>query len=364
MDAFYLTLFTKAGTMFAILSPVAFVFIVVGLWTTINGSGRSASNYMKAIARAAILVLVLSQFITWIGLFEDQVESLVYGTLNANPATVYERYKRLLDSTGESAEGFWSSFFRLPHKEIFKALIASMLWSAQFIAKMTVYIAYVVYKLALAYLIATAPFFIGCLAARSTTQTGMAFIFGTVGVLLWPLGWGFASLVTDALLTVLAGAEFTPGGKVGDMKVLLVAGAAGLWIVFSTIAAPLVLQRILTTGAGIGTALLSGGFNAVKSGVQSGSTAGAALALTGVGPLGAGLGAVGAGALAFGSSGFTCSSHSGSGVLFGNLARMGESAFGRGGKSSSGDEGGKSAYQSSDPANDQKATAAIQKKKS
>src|SRR5690606_16796648 len=124
MDAFYLSLFTKAGKMFAILAPLAFVFITVGLWTTINSSGRSASNYLKAIARAAILVLVLSQFITWVGLFEEAVESLVYGTLNANPGTVYERYKDLTTAKAESGGGFWQGIFSMPHREIFKAVIA------------------------------------------------------------------------------------------------------------------------------------------------------------------------------------------------------------------------------------------------
>lgn len=356
MDAFYLTLFTKAGQMFAILAPVAFVFIVTGLWTTVNSSGRSASVYLKAIAKAAVLVLVLSQFIGWTGLFEEQVESLVYGTLNANPGSVYDRYKALATTSDSGDGGFWSSLFRLSYKEAFKAVIAAILWVTQFFAKIIVYLAYVVYHLTLAYLIATAPFFIGCLAVRTAAHTGMAFIYGVVGVLLWPLGWGFASLVTDALLTVLAGNDFGVAEGFGH---LFVAAAAGLWVIFSTIAAPLLLQRIIRTGAGMGAALLSGGLNAAKSGAQAGTTAGATLAASGVGVPFALLGAAGAGAVAAGTSSLSGASRSDSAMVLGNIVRMGSCMFG----GSSG-EGGQSAqpapaYRADDPARDQETAALI-----
>lgn len=361
MDDFYQALFTKAGQMFAILAPIAYVFIVVGLWTSISASGRSASNYLKAITKVAIFALVLSQFITWIEVFEDSVQSLVYGTLNANPAAVYEKYKSLAaDSSNGETGGFWHSI--LSQKGFFKAAIAAVLWTAQFAAKIIVYIAYVVYKVALAYLIATAPFFIGCLAARSTFHTGMAFIFGTVGVLLWPLGWGFASLVTDAFLTVFTQAEFLEPGFVDGMKNLLALAAAGLWIIFSTIAAPIILQRVLTTGAGMGTALLSGGYAALKAGGQSGSTAGAALAISGVGTPWALAGGAAIGAASFGSSSLSSGGSSG-GAMFGNLVRMGECAFGgRSGGDSSREESCP-AYNSADPANDQQVADLIRRSK-
>jgi len=139
MDSFYDTLYAKAGEMFAILAPIAFVLIVLSLWTSISGSGKSATAYLKAIARCAALILVLSQLITWTGLIEDGVESLVYGTLNADPSAVYERYKTMTaDQSSGDSKGFWYTMFHLSEKELFKAVIAAVLWTAQFIAKITV----------------------------------------------------------------------------------------------------------------------------------------------------------------------------------------------------------------------------------
>src|SRR5258705_13490445 len=128
--------------MFAILAAIAFVLIVLSLWTSISGTGKSATAYLKAIARCAALILVLSQLITWTGLIEDGVESLVYGTLNGDPSAVYERYKAMTaDQSNGDSKGFWYTMFHLSEKELFKAVIAAVLWTAQFIAKITVFIA-------------------------------------------------------------------------------------------------------------------------------------------------------------------------------------------------------------------------------
>lgn len=387
MDTFYDTLFSKAGQMFALLAPVAFIFIVVAIWASVSGGGRSASAYLKSIAKGAVLVLTLSQFISWVGVCEDSVQSLVYGSLNANPAAVYERYKTLTaDQSKGDTHGFWYSVFHLSEKELFKALIAAVLWTAQFVAKLTVYLAYVIYKLILAFAIAIAPLFIGFLATRSVFSIGLAFVLGTVGILLWPLGWGFASMVTDAFLTVMANADFVQATGMEEMKNLLAVAAAGLWIIFSTIAAPVIIQRAISTGANVGAALMSGGLAAVKSAAQAGSTAGAALAASGIGAPVAFAGAAGAGAAAFGSSALSGSSSSGSGYFLSNLARIGMDAFrgasdsGGGSDEGSGSEAGQgsstpptsnssrsassaSNYTQSDPANDQQVADMIDQSK-
>ncbi len=381
MDAFYDTLYAKAGQMFAILAPIAFVLIVLSLWTSISSSGRSATNYLKAVARAAVLVLVLSQLINWIGQVEDGVESLVYGTLNADPSAVYERYKTMTaDQSNGDTKGFWYTMFHLSEKELFKAVIAAVLWTAQFIAKITVFIAYVIYKVALAFAIAIAPLFLGFLATRSLMPIGVGFLLGTVGILFWPLGWGFASMVTDAFLNVMANADFVQTTGLEEMKNLLATAAAGLWIIFSTIAAPVIIQRAIAAGANIGTALMGGGLAAMKSAVQAGSTAGAALAGAGA-PL-ALAGAAGAGAAAFGSSSLSGSGTSGAGYLVGNLARLGSASFSSDSGGGNNDSGGSSTeggsrtadsssdkkpaaseYNAADPTNDQQVASLVEQSK-
>src|SRR6478752_10579025 len=203
MNEFYTKLYEKAELLFTALAPVAFVLIVLSLWSSVSNGNRSATMYLRALVHAIVIVVLLSQFSEWLKSGEHIVDALVRDTLHANPDEVYERYKAMTVSSADQASGgFWDKLFS--DDGIFKAFVGAVLWTAQFIAKLVVFIAYVIYKVVLAFAIAASPIFIGFLSVRSLSSIGTRFILGTVGILLWPLGWGFASLVTDTLLEVMA----------------------------------------------------------------------------------------------------------------------------------------------------------------
>ena len=346
MNEFYTRLYEKAELLFDTLAPIAFVLVVFSLWSSVSNGNRSGTMYLRAIVHAIIIVLMLSQFNTWLKTGETVVHSLVHDTLEADPGAVYEKYKAMTASSEDDAEGgFWYTIFN-SEKQLFKALIAAMLWILQFFAKTVVFIAYIIYKLVLAFAIAAAPIFIGFLSVRTLSSVGVRFLLGTVGILMWPLGWGFASMVTDTLLEIMSQDSFVSATGLEELKNLLAVAAAGLWIVFSTIAAPLVIQKMISEGANAGAAFLSGGWRAARAGIQSAATTGASMAATGAGAPLALAGAAGAGALAFGSSALSGSNYSSIGEVAGNAARWKKS---------------NSSYDSSDPANDKKAAAAIGK---
>ncbi|MGE0414980.1 MAG: hypothetical protein AB7Q64_23450 [Verrucomicrobiales bacterium] len=343
MDDFYTRLYANADTLFTTLAPIAFVLIVFSLWSNISGN-RSGAMYMRALAHAIVVVAVLSQFPEWLKLGERVVDSLVNDTLQANPAEVFEKYKAMTATASDDAEGggFWHTIFS--EGQIFRAVIAAMLWLVQFFAKAVVFIAYIIYKVVLAFAIAGSPMFIGFLCVRSLSGIGMKFLLVTVGILLWPLGWGFSSLVTDALLGIMADEGFASSTGLEAFKNFVAVAFAGLWIIFTTIAAPLVIQKMISEGTNAGAAFLSGGWRAARAGVQSAATTGASMAATGVGAPLALAGAAGAGALASGSSALTGSNYSSIGEVAGNAARWKKS---------------NSSYDSSDPANDKKAASLV-----
>lgn len=346
MNEFYTKLYEKAELLFDTLAPIAFVLVVFSLWSSVSNGNRSGTMYLRAVVHAIVIVLVLSQFNTWLKTGETVVHSLVHDTLQADPGAVYEKYKAMTASSEDDAEGgFWYTIFN-SEKQLFKALIAAMLWILQFFAKTVVFIAYIIYKLVLAFSIAAAPIFIGFLSVRTLSSVGVRFLLGTVGILVWPLGWGFASLVTDTLLEIMSQESFVAATGMEELKNLLAVAAAGLWIVFSTISAPLVIQKMISEGANAGAAFLSGGWRAARAGMQSAASAGASMAATGAGAPLALAGAAGAGALAFGSSALTGSNYSSIGEVAGNAARWKKS---------------NSSYDSSDPANDKKAASLVGK---
>ncbi|TLD71325.1 hypothetical protein FEM03_07280 [Phragmitibacter flavus] len=356
MNEFYTRLYEKAELMFATLAPIAFVLIVLSLWSNVSNGNRSATMYLRAFVHAAIIVLVLSQFTIWLTYGETIVHTLVHDTLQANPAEVYERYKAMTASSSDEAEGgFWHTIFNLSEKQLFKALITAVLWTVQWIAKFTVFIAYVIYKVVLAFAIAASPIFIGFLSVRTLSSVGVRFILSTVGILIWPLGWGFASLVTDTLIEILSQESFVEATGMEELKNLIAVAAAGLWIIFSTISAPMVIQRMISEGTNAGAAFLSGGWRAARSGVSGGASTGAALAGSGVGAPVAALGAAGAGALAFGSSSLSGYGSSSIPGVVGSAVDW--SAKSKSSQSSKAKPN--SAYTSSDPANDRQAASII-----
>lgn len=343
METFYTHLRERADTVFEALAPIAFVLAVFALWSGAANGHRSATMYLRALVHAIVVVVLLSQFPAWLEVGTSAINSLVHDTLQANPGEVYEKYKSMTASASDEAEGgFWHTIF--DSDALFRAVIVAVLWTVQWIAKFVVFIAYVIHRVALNFAVAASPLFIGFLAVRSLSSIGHRFLLITAGIVAWPLGWGFASLVTDALLETMAHEDFVNGNGLEDLRNLIAVAGAGLWIMFSTIAAPLVIQRVIAEGTNAGTALLSGGWRATSAGTGGGVAAGAALAATGVGAPAAVLGGAGAGALAFGSSSLSGSGHSSIPGMVGNAAQMGKV---------------RSSYRSSDPANDRQAAALV-----
>jgi len=94
-----------------------------------------------------------------------------------------------------------------------------------------------------------------------------------VGVMIWPLGWGVAGLITQGMIDFMTNQSFldstASGTALYSLQNLMGLAFLGIWIIFSTIAAPIVIQRSITSGISAASSLLSGAFAA-------GSAAGAA----------------------------------------------------------------------------------------
>ena len=157
--------------------------------------------------------------------------------------------------------------------------------------------------------------------------------------MLWPLGWAVANLMTEGLLDNAADRTlFEFGGIAGQAsfgpQMIIFMVVASLWLVFSTIAAPVILARVVTTGLQIGAALLGGFMGAAGAGLSG--AVGGTMATGGKGAAGLG-GMAGGGAAGFmgGSMGGGASMAIGAG-----LAAMSAAGAGKGGDGDSGASGG------------------------
>ena len=167
-------------------------------------------------------------------------------------------------------------------RQFFETIISVVsLSSSASLASVIVFYAYLVQKFILYLGYALSPIFVGFLAVRTLQSIGTSYLLGLTGVMLWPLGWGAAAIMTQGLLDFMADQSFLAFGGVGGaagytLQNLIGVAVLGIWLIFSTIAAPVILQKAIATGAQIGSALAAG---AATAGTAA-ATTGAATAAT------------------------------------------------------------------------------------
>ena len=270
---------TRCGDLKTVLMPVAYLFLVTGMIThTITGH-RSVSASMRTFGRTIVFIILLTQLVNWGNQICQITDSTVKDILKADPTKVYAQYNKALEAkkSDTAQAGWWEKLFNLG-TSIFEALISALLWIFGLLASVIVFYAYLIQKFILYLGYALAPIFIGFLAIRSLNQIGTNYLVSLAGVMIWPLGWGAASLVTEGLLNFMTDQSFLwnssiPGAGGYAFQNFIGVAILGVWLIFSTIAAPVIIQRAITHGAQVGAALISGAATAATTAVAGGAIA-------------------------------------------------------------------------------------------
>ena len=96
---------------------------------------------------------------------------------------------------------------------------------------------------------ALSPLLIGFMAIPALKHIGSRYLLNLVGVLLWPLGWAVAALVTQGILDFMTDPSFEyidPTSTLPDLQKTIGVAVVGFWIIFSTVAAPIIIQHVIT----------------------------------------------------------------------------------------------------------------------
>jgi hypothetical protein len=250
----------------------------------------------------------------------------VRDTLKASPAEVQAQYQKALEvKKGTGEERSWWDV--LDGQALFETAISCVMWALGWIASVIVFYSHLVQKFVLYLAYALAPIFIGFLAVRTLHSIGVSFLLGFAGILCWPLGWGAASLVTAGLIDFMTDQSFFAAGGVGagagyGFQNLMGVAVLAVWLITTTIAAPVLIQKAISTGANISGALLATTAVAGAAGATAGT--GAAAAISSGGGLIGGLAGIAGGAAAATvgatEAATTGSSYSPMGNLLGSLA--------------------------------------------
>jgi hypothetical protein len=278
-ESLFPTFLQRCADLRGVLMVVAYMLLIVGI---IMMAIRRPS--VRAWTRYFVRVIVVMSLLVFLPQWGDQVQqvvaSTVTNTLHANPNQILQAYKDTLavkQSENDSQSlwdliASWNAF-------IVNALIAFFLWAFAFIASLLLFWAYIFQKIILNVGYALSPILIGFLAVPPLSGTGSRYMMNLMGVLLWPLGWGVAALISQGILDFMTDQSFLtidPTASLYQLQNLIGVGVLAFWTVFSTCAGPVIIQKVLTYGAEAGSALLSGGIGTF---LQTAATTAAATAV-------------------------------------------------------------------------------------
>ena len=282
-NSLFPTFLSQCSQLKTTLMPVAYLLLVAGMISSTITGQRSAGAYMRSIGRTIVYVMLLTFLVTWGNQLTQIVNTTVTETIQADPAKVFDEYNAALVAKKSTSEqtGWWDKLFHAG-TTIFEAIVSGFLWLFGLLASAIMFYAYIVQKMVLYLGYSLSPIFIGFMAIRSLSHIGNKYILGLVGIIAWPLGWAVAAIVTQGLLTFMTDQSFLQGSSVSGaanygLQNFIGVALLGVWIIFSTIAAPLIIQKALTEGYQAGGALLTGATAAGLSGLGMGASTSATL---------------------------------------------------------------------------------------
>ncbi|MBI3408727.1 MAG: hypothetical protein HY040_10260 [Planctomycetes bacterium] len=278
-DSLFPTFLQRCADLRIVLLVVAYMLVIVGIIMT---AMRRPSP--RAWTRHFVRVIVVMSLLVFLPQWGDQVQGIVANTvtdtLKANPDQIFTAYQDTLKIKHSETEpsGLWD-IIAGGTSSLVNAIISGALWLLAFVASLLVFWAYIFQKIILNIGYALSPILIGFIAVPALSGVGNRYLLNLMGVLLWPLGWGAAALISQGILDFMTDQSFLtidPTSNLYALQNLLGLAILSFWTVFSTFAAPIIIQKVLTHGAEAGSQLLGG---AVGTFLQTAATTAGAAAV-------------------------------------------------------------------------------------
>ena len=276
-DSIFPTFLAKCGDLHTLLLSVAFALFIVGVIATVH-QRASHKSILNLLLRLLLLTSLLVFLPGWGNTLQNLLQTSILSGLGVDPSQVYQQFNQLLviKRDPSTTSSWWNVMSQL-HNVTTDINVTAILWLVGQFASLMMFWGYIFQTVILNIGYALSPLLIGFMAIPALKHTGNRYLMNLLGVLLWPLGWAAAALVTQGILDFMTDPSFEyidPTSTLPDLQKTIGVAAVGFWIIFSTVAAPVIIQNVIAHGIQAGSALLSGG---VSSALQTAATtAGAA----------------------------------------------------------------------------------------
>ncbi|HEX5398661.1 MAG TPA: hypothetical protein VFY06_06375 [Verrucomicrobiae bacterium] len=283
-DSIFPTFLAKCGELHTLLLSVAFALFVTGIIVTVHHR-FSHKVMLHLLTRLLVLTSLLVFLPVWGNTIQNLFQDSILSGLGVDPTNVYQQFNQLLVIKRDPAtQSSWWNIMSQLHNFTSDLIISAVLWLVGQFASLMMFWAYIFQTIILNLGYALSPLLIGFMAIPALKHTGNRYLLNLVGVLLWPLGWALAALITQGILDFMTDPSFEyidPTSTLPDLQKTIGVAVVAFWIIFSTVAAPLIIQNVIAHGIQPGGQLLAGG---ISSALQTAATtAGAAAAASGAG---------------------------------------------------------------------------------
>jgi hypothetical protein len=285
-DSIFPTFLAKCADLHSLLLSVAFALFVTGIIVTVyhRFTHRVALNLT---VRLLLLTSLLVFLPAWGNQLQTLLQNSVLSGMGVDPTLVYQQYNQLLVTklNDSSANMSWWNIVGQLKSLTVDLIVTAVLWLVGQFASLMLFWAYVFQKIILNLGYALSPLLIGFMAIPALKHIGSRYLLNLVGVILWPLGWAVAALVTQGILDFMTDQSFLtidPTSTLYTLQNLIGLVVAAFWIIFSTVAAPVIIQSVITSGTQAGGALLAGGVSSFLQTAATTAGAAATAATTGM----------------------------------------------------------------------------------
>ena len=253
----------SCGDVFSLLLPWAMCLLVLAFpfqfWEPI-----SPVNIIMFIVKLFLVIMLLAKSHDLINNGQALVQQLVEQKIPARPDRVATRYKEKLaqaqNAPAEQDQSFWDKLFSA---NWFESIIYAILTMISWLAMAVLFYIYSVQRAVLLLCWAISPLLIPLLAIPPLSSLGLRHLLRTIGVILWPLGLALAATFTDGLIDVATSQDLLAShsvvGSLGyGLQNLLAITVVAIWIVISSVMAPVFIQRLIVGSTGPATFITKG----------------------------------------------------------------------------------------------------------
>lgn len=239
-----------------LLVPWGMALLVIAFAVEFWHGPPAPGELLKFIVKLFLVVLLITKSQDLINDGQTIIHNLIENHVPARPENVAARYQdRLAEAQNAPTKddrSFWDTLFSA---NWFEAIVYAVLTLVSWLAMAVLFFVYSVQRALLLLCWAVSPLLFACIAIRPVSGMGLRHVLRIVGIMLWPLGLALAATFTDGLLDAAAAQDFVGGtsvvGSLGyGLKTLLAVAVVAIWILFSSVLAPVYIQKLLTGSSG------------------------------------------------------------------------------------------------------------------